>query len=117
MKFLPVIVTTPRAELELGDTPLTTGAGAFTVSVAAVVSGVSPNSSSARGVVTITGKNFTNVQAVDFGSLPAAGFVISSTQILVIVPTGSGTVDVTVTTATGTSAASSADKFTYAKGR
>jgi hypothetical protein len=96
----------------------TTTAATLTVKAPApVVSGVSPNSSSARGVVTITGKNFTNVQAVDFGSLPAAGFVISSTQILVIVPTGSGTVDVTVTTATGTSAASSADKFTYAKGR
>ena len=63
--------------------------------------------------MTITGKNFTNVQAVYFGSKSAGGWVVSSTQLLVIVPAGSGTVDVTVKTSSGTSTTSSADRFTY----
>ena len=48
-----------------------------------------------------------------FGSASASGWIISSTQLLVIVPAGSGTVDVTVKTSGGTSAKSSADRFTY----
>jgi hypothetical protein len=61
----------------------------------------------------ITGKNFTGAQAVYFGSASASGWIISSTQLLVVVPAGSGTVDVTVKTPAGTSAKSSADRFTY----
>jgi hypothetical protein len=96
----------------------TTAVATLTVKVPApTVTGVSPNSGSSRGLVTVTGKNFTNVQSVSFGGLSAGGFVLSSTQILVLVPNGTGTVDVTVTTASGTSATSSADRFTYTKGR
>ena len=82
-----------------------------------VVSGLSSNSGGALSIVLITGKNFTNVQAVDFGSQPALGLVLSSTQILVLAPSGSGTVAVTVKTASGTSATSSADLFTYVRSR
>jgi hypothetical protein len=84
---------------------------------APVVSSVSPNSGGALSIVEITGKNFTDVEAVDFGSAPAAGLVLSSTEILVLAPSGSGTVDVTVKTASGTSATSSADRFTYVRGK
>ena len=79
-----------------------------------VVSTVSPNSGNPGFTfVTITGKNFTNVQSVTFGTHTAAGFVLSSTEILVLIPSGTGTVDVTVKTASGTSATSTADRFTY----
>jgi IPT/TIG domain/Immunoglobulin I-set domain len=82
---------------------------------APVVTSVSPNTGSADSIVEITGKNFTAVQAVDFGLQSAAGLVWSSTEILALVPSGSGTVDVTVKTAGGTSATSSADRFTYGR--
>ncbi len=96
----------------------TTTAATLTVKAPVpVVSSVSPNSGGTSSLVIITGKNFTSVQAVDFGSKPAAGIVLSSTEILVLAPSGSGTVDVTVKTASGTSATSSVDRFTYAKGR
>jgi hypothetical protein len=96
----------------------TTSAATLTVKDAVpVVSGLSSKSGSLFTFVTITGKNFSNVQAVYFGSQQAAGFVLSSTEILAEVPNGSGTVDVTVKTAGGTSATSSADQFTYSRGR
>jgi hypothetical protein len=63
--------------------------------------------------VLITGKSFTNVQAVDFGSKPALFYTLSSTQILALAPSGSGTVDITVKTTSGTSATSTADRFSY----
>jgi hypothetical protein len=63
--------------------------------------------------VLITGKNFTNVQAVDFGTKPGLFYALSSTQIIALAPFGSGTVDITVKTAIGVSATSSADRFTY----
>jgi Immunoglobulin I-set domain len=96
----------------------TTTAATLTVKAAPpVLSRVSPNSGGALSLVTITGKNFTNVQAVYFGSRAAVGIVLSSTQILVLAPSGTGTVDVTVKTAGGTSATSSADRFTYTRSR
>ncbi len=96
----------------------TTTAATLTVKAAPpVISRVSPNSGGTSSLVVITGKNFTSVQAVGFGSKPAAGLVLSSTEILVLAPSGSGTVDITVKTASGTSATSSADRFTYVRGR
>jgi 6-phosphogluconolactonase (cycloisomerase 2 family) len=66
--------------------------------------------------VVITGANFSNATAVNFGSTPASSFVINSnSQITAISPPGTGIVDVTVTTSLGTSATSSADQFTYTK--
>jgi hypothetical protein len=97
----------------------TTTAATLTVkaSTAPVVTGLSPSSGSANTLVLITGKNFTNTQAVYFGSKSASGWILSSTQLLVVVPAGTGSVDVTVKTANGTSATSSADRFTYVAAR
>lgn len=65
--------------------------------------------------VTITGTNFTGVNAVKFGGIAATDYTVNSaTQITAIPPAGSaGTVDVTVTTAGGTSEIGSADQYTY----
>jgi hypothetical protein len=64
--------------------------------------------------VTITGTGFTNATAVDFGSVPATGVMVTSaTTITALSPSGTGTVDVTVTTPNGKSATSPADQFTY----
>ena len=65
--------------------------------------------------VTITGTNFTDATAVNFGGTAASSFAIDSdTAIAVISPANSaGVVDVTIATVDGTSAASSADQFTY----
>jgi hypothetical protein len=63
--------------------------------------------------VLINGKNFTNVQAIDFGTKPALYYTLSSTQVIALAPIGSGTVDITVKTNIGVSATSSADRFTY----
>ena len=65
--------------------------------------------------VNITGTNFTGATAVNFGSTPAASFLVNSaTSITAVSPAGSaGAVDVTVVTQYGTSAISSADQFTF----
>jgi hypothetical protein len=107
-----------RAVFKNASGSATSTAATLTVKVPPpVVSGLSSSSGGALSLVLITGKNFTNVQAVYFGSQSAVGVVLSSTQILVLVPSGSGTVDVTVKSTSGTSATSSADRFTYVKGR
>ncbi len=107
-----------RAVFKNASGSATSMAAALTVKVPApVLSGLSPNSGSALSIVVITGKNFTGLQAVDFGSQPTLWLTLSSTQILVLAPSGSGTVNVTVKTASGTSATSSADQFTYVRSR
>jgi Immunoglobulin I-set domain len=78
-----------------------------------IVSGVSSYSLGPLKFALITGKNFTNVQAVYFGSKPSLSYALSSTQILALAPAGSGTVDITIKTTSGTSAISSADRFKY----
>jgi hypothetical protein len=82
------------------------------------VTSLSPSSGQISGgtPVIITGTNFTNVSAVDFGSIPATSFTVnSSTQITAISPPGAalGTVNVTVTTSAGTSTPSAGSQFTY----
>ncbi len=81
------------------------------------VTTVSPASGPTGGgtAVSITGTNFSNVTAVQFGTETATSFtVLSATWISAMVPPGAaGTVDVTVTTAAGISARGSADPFTY----
>jgi hypothetical protein len=75
-----------------------------------------PNSGSPDGGtgVTISGANFQDATAVDFGGVPARSFEINSpTSISASSPAGTGTVDVTVTTPQGTSALNSSDQFTY----
>ena len=88
------------------------------LSTAPVVTAVSPAAGLAAGgaSVTITGAGFLGATAVDFGAAAASNVVINSagTQITATSPAGIGTVDVTVTGPAGVSAASLADKFTYA---
>jgi len=82
---------------------------------APTVGHVSPSHGSPSGgtSVTITGRNFTGVTLVEFGSSPAKFTVESTKKITAISPGGAGTVDVTVSTVGGTSPLSSSDQFTY----
>jgi len=82
------------------------------------VTAISPTSGLAAGgaSVTITGTNFNNVTAVDFGGTAAMSYIVNSpTQITAFSPMGTAgsVVDVTVTTLGGTSAINPADEFTY----
>ena len=62
--------------------------------------------------VTVTGTDFKDVEGVSFGSVPAAGYSVSSEgQLTAIAPAGMGAVPVSVTTEAGT--ASSPQSFTY----
>ena len=65
--------------------------------------------------MTVTGTGFVGASAVDFGSVPATTYsVTSSSTITATSPAeGAATVDVTVSTPSGTSATSPADRFTY----
>ena len=82
-----------------------------------LVNEVSPSSGPAVGgsTVTITGNNFTGVNAVMFGTVAATTFIIDSGGLITAAsPPGSGTVDVTVTNPQGTSAVNApADQFTF----
>ncbi len=98
-----------------GGTSATSAADQF--NYAPAVTGVSPAFGPGAGgtLVTITGTNFTDATAVDFGTTPATSFTFNSdTSITAVSPAGTGTVDVTVIGPGGTSAASAADQFTYA---
>ncbi len=107
-----------RAVFKNASGTATSTAATLTVKEPApVVTSISPSSGGALSIVTITGKNFASVQAVDFGSQAALALTLSSTEIIALAPSGSGTVDVTVKTASGTSATSSADRFTYVRGK
>ena len=80
------------------------------------VNHVAPHHGPANGgtSVAITGGNFTNVTAVDFGSTAARGFDVVSHRVIVAKsPPGSGVVDITVTTSVGTSTTGKSDLFTY----
>ena len=62
----------------------------------------------------ITGTDFADATAVNFGSTSATSYTVdSSTQITAVSPAGTGTVDISVTTPSGTSGIVSADQFTY----
>ncbi|MDB5313637.1 MAG: hypothetical protein JWO38_7839, partial [Gemmataceae bacterium] len=107
-----VTVTTPTG------TSATSAADLFTYQVAPTVTAVSPATGPTVGgtSVTITGTSFTNATAVKFGTVAAMSFTVNSaTSITAVIPAGAaGAVDITVTTPGGTSAASAADRFTYA---
>lgn len=79
------------------------------------VTGISPASGATVGgtQVIIRGTNLAAVTAVKFGNTAAKILSAAPTQVVVLSPAGSGTVDVTVTTVKGTSATSTADRFTY----
>lgn len=77
---------------------------------------VLPNRGAPSGgtTVTILGGNFSDVQAVRFGTNEATTFNVNSrNQITAEAPSGSDTVDVTVTTNQGTSPISPRDEFAY----
>ena len=83
---------------------------------APTVTHVEPDAGLVRGgtAVTISGSNFTEVLAVEFGSREATGIRVNSpTSIGAISPAGTGTVDVTVINSGGTSPVSPLDQFVY----
>src|SRR5260370_1259306 len=106
------------------DVTVTTPGGASAISPADQLSyippptatGINPSSGPTTGgtKVTITCSNFTHPTSVSFGTTATSNFTVDSdTQITVVSPAGSGTVDSTVTTPEGTSTASTADQFSY----
>jgi protocatechuate 3,4-dioxygenase beta subunit len=79
-----------------------------------VVAQVTPAQGPAGTPVQIQGQNLSGVQAVFFGSVPAASFqVVSPELVTAVAPAGSGTVDVTVRAGPATSAPGPQDHFTY----
>jgi hypothetical protein len=99
-----------------GGTSAKTAADHYGYVAAPIVSALSPNSGPVGGgtVVKITGSNLAGATAVYFGSSAAhIDKRVSTSEIDVTSPAGSGTVDVTVTTAGGTSAKTAADHYTY----
>lgn len=87
-----------------------------TVLPAPTVVSVTPTSGPVAGgtSVTVSGTDLTDVQGVSFGSVPAAGYSVTSEgQLTAVAPAGTsaGAVPISVTTEAGT--ASSAQSFTY----
>ncbi|HUY86962.1 MAG TPA: IPT/TIG domain-containing protein, partial [Acidimicrobiales bacterium] len=73
----------------------------FTFEPVPSITGLSINqaSSAGGGTLIISGLAFSATSAVSFGSTPATSFqVLSDTQISVVIPPGTGTVDVSITT-------------------
>jgi hypothetical protein len=82
--------------------------------IAPTISSISRASGSPGATVVIIGSGFTFATSVGFGDTSAADMSVDSdTQITVVVPGGSGTVDVTVVTLVGTSSSTPADQFKY----
>lgn len=81
------------------------------------ITAITPSFGSVSGgtVLTITGKNFLNASAVEFGTTPASFTVDSDTEITVTVPAvlRPGQVDVTVTTIAGENANTRYDDYVY----
>ncbi len=99
-----------------GGTSATGAADNFIYVPPPSVTNVSPNAGPLGGgtSVTITGSNFNEVTAVEFGAKSVTSFRVNSeTSITATALAGTGTVDVTVSTVGGTSAASAADQFSY----
>lgn len=82
------------------------------------IASITPSFGSVAGgtVLTITGKNFTQASAVQFGTTPAASFTVDSdTEITVTTPAvlRPGKVDVSVTTFAGKNADTRFDDYVY----
>jgi hypothetical protein len=109
--MVDITVTTP------GGVSATSVSDYFTFLAPPRVAGIGPASGPSAGgtSVTITGIGFTAATVVDFGTKPAASFiVVSPTQITAASPVeAAGMVDVTVTGPGGASVTSPADQFTY----
>ncbi|MGA2522145.1 MAG: IPT/TIG domain-containing protein [Acidimicrobiales bacterium] len=90
----------------------------FTYVATPVIQGVRPKAGSTLGGnhVTISGADFTNITAVDFGSTPATDFIVDSPNAITAEAPAhaAGTVDITVTNLSGTtSPTDNADKYTF----
>ena len=120
-----ITAVSPAASAGTVDVTVTTAGGTsaasstdqFTFIAAPAVSGLSPDSGTVDGgtLVTITGTNFIDVTAVNFGETPAGFTVNDDSSITAVSPAAEApdTVHVTVVTVGGMSATSAADKFTY----
>lgn len=107
-----VTVTTP------GGTSVTSAADQFTYLTPPTITSISPTFGPPAGgtIVTITGTDFTGVQNVFFGALPATIFTVNSaTSISATAPPGfaGGSVSVFVLAAGGRAATTVANQFTY----
>ncbi|MGB6726252.1 MAG: choice-of-anchor Q domain-containing protein, partial [Terracidiphilus sp.] len=106
-----ITVSTP------GGTSVKSTADQFTYRPPPAVTSISPKSGPPAGgtTVTISGTNFVTGDTVSFGLVTAiVPVTLTATQISVVSPPGTGTVDVTVVDPNGiSSATSAADKFTY----
>ena len=106
-----ITVTTP------GGTSAASASDQFTFISTPAVSGINPNSGTVNGgtLVMITGANFIDVAAVNFGDTPAGFTVNDDSTITAVSPAAEAadTVHVTVVTVGGMSATSVADEFTY----
>ncbi|WP_263360144.1 beta strand repeat-containing protein [Acidicapsa ligni] len=99
-------------------TSATTAADQFVYTInAPAVTSISPAIGLLAGgtTVTITGVNFTDATAVNFGSTAATSITVNSTatSITAVSPAGTGTVDVTVVTPAGVSPTAATDQFAY----
>jgi hypothetical protein len=118
-------ITAPAEAAGTVDVTVTTAGGTSTTGPADqftyvtppfVVTGISPTTGSTLGgtTVTITGSDFVDVTAVDFGTVPAAFLTVSNSSITVTSPQEPpGKVDVTVTTTTGTTPVNRSVRFTF----
>jgi phospholipase C len=99
------------------DTPLILNATIGEVIPRPAITSVKPASGSSKGgtKVTIHGSNFKGTTAVYFGKKRGTKVkVVSSTEITVVSPSGSGTVHITVTATGGTSSSTTtASRFRY----
>jgi hypothetical protein len=92
-------------------------AGSLPAAGTPTTTSMSSNEAATGATVTLTGTGFTPFSRVLFGTVAAASVnFVSSTQLSVVVPAGSGVVTVAVTTIAGTTSSSptAADTFTYA---
>lgn len=97
---------TSIAEVTAGIAPLAPNVGSITPDTGSTSGGTS---------VALSGTNFNNVTAVDFGSAAASSFTVNSTTSITATapPAAASTVGITVTNPYGTSPVTSANQFTY----
>jgi uncharacterized repeat protein (TIGR02543 family) len=97
-------------------TSTTSPADQFTYVPVPVVAKITPASGPTRGgtKVTIQGSNLLGTFAVHFGTKSATSVrVVSSSEITVVAPSGSGTVYVSVSTVGGSNQVTATSKYTY----
>jgi large repetitive protein len=120
-----ITTASPAASGGTVDVTVTTAGGTsapspsdqFAFVTAPAVSGISPDSGPVSGgtPVTITGANFLDATAVNFGDTPAVFTVNDASSITAESPAAeeADTVDVTVVTVGGMSPSTTADQFRY----